>query len=89
MHMMDHDQYTPETGNPDINSTYKSYEGKVFSISSNYTYHVTSNQFKIQKKQHLYFIDPHEAMVKMASYYAAITVGCMRILGKQYKNTYI
>ena len=32
MHMMDHDQYTPETGNPDINSTYKSYEGKVFSI---------------------------------------------------------
>ena len=89
MHMMDHDQYTPETGNPDINSTYKSYEGKVFSISSNYTDHVTSNQFKIQKKQHLYFIDPHEEMVKMASYYAAITVGCMRILGKQYKNTYI
>ena len=32
MHMMDHDQYTPETGNPDINSTYKSYEGIVLSI---------------------------------------------------------
>ena len=28
-------------------------------------------------------------MVKMASYYAAITVGCMRILGKQYKHTYV
>ena len=91
MHMMDHDQYKLDTGNPDINSTYKSYDGKVLSItpSFNYTDHVISNQFKIQKKQHLYLIDPHEEMVKMASYYAAITVGCMRILGKQYKHTYI
>ena len=32
MHMMDHDQYTLDTGNPDINSTHQSYEGKVSSI---------------------------------------------------------
>ena len=32
MHMMDHDQYTLDTSNPDINATYKSYEGKVLSI---------------------------------------------------------
>ena len=62
---------------------------KYYQYSINYTDHVTSNQFEIQKKQHLYLIDPHEEMVKMASYYAAITVGCMRILGKQYKHTYI
>ena len=29
MHMMDHDQYKSDKVNPDINSTYKSYEGKV------------------------------------------------------------
>ena len=62
---------------------------KYYLYTSKYNDHVTSNQFKIQKKQHLYFIDSHEEMVKMASYYAAITVGCMRILGKQYENTYI
>ena len=32
MHMMDHDQYTLDTGNPDINSTYKSYEGIIILI---------------------------------------------------------
>ena len=62
---------------------------KYYLYNSNHTDHVTSNQLRMKKKQHLYFLDPHEEMVKMASYYAAITVGCMRILGKQYKHTYI
>ena len=43
-----------------------------------------SHQINLKyKNKHLYFTDPHEEMVTMASYYAAITVGCMRILGKK------